>query len=40
MTVLEGTRDEIQKFGSRLVGHRLRLTVLDDQLTSGMYLPG
>ncbi len=31
MTVLEGTWDEIQKFGSRLIGRRFRLTVLDDE---------
>lgn len=39
MTVLEGTWDEIQKFASRLVGRRLRLTVLDDEPSNGKVGP-
>ncbi|CAN5208269.1 hypothetical protein BH20ACI2_BH20ACI2_29200 [soil metagenome] len=39
MTVLEGTWEEIQKFGSRLIGRRFRLTVLDDDLTDGKTEP-
>jgi hypothetical protein len=31
MTVLEGTWEEIQKYGSRLIGRRLRLTILDEE---------
>ncbi len=39
MTVLEGTWEEIQKYGSRLIGRRLRLTILDEESKSETIKP-
>ncbi|CAN5196082.1 hypothetical protein BH20ACI1_BH20ACI1_01170 [soil metagenome] len=30
-STIEGTWEEIQQYGSRLAGHRLRVTVLDEE---------
>lgn len=30
-STIEGTWEEIQRYGSRLAGHRLRVTVLDEE---------
>ncbi|MCW5959014.1 MAG: hypothetical protein KIS76_02570 [Pyrinomonadaceae bacterium] len=30
-SIIEGTWEEIQRYGSRLIGHRLRVTVLDKE---------
>lgn len=37
-STIEGTWEEIQQYSSRLAGHRLRVTVLDDE-TNGIGKP-
>ncbi len=35
LSIIEGTWEEIQQYGSRLAGHRLRVTVLDKETNGG-----